>query len=240
MPRSIAGATVPAFLVAALWLSLDQPASAADVEQGFTPIFNGKDLSGWEGEPGYWSVEDGALTGQTTAQKPLDHPSYLFWRGGKPADFELRASYRFEGPSGNSGINFRSQELPNWDVKGYQADLEAGPNYSGILYECNQREIMTLRGQKVTIAEDGRREVVTLATPAELQKLIKPNDWNEYAIVARGPEIILKINGMMTTHVIDCDTKKSSRDGLITLQLHPGPPMKVQYKDLCIKRLGGK
>ena len=114
-------------------------AAEAESEKGFTPIFNGKDLTGWEGEPGYWSVEDGAITGKTTAQKPLDHPSYLFWRGGKPADFELRATYRFQGTFGNSGINFRSQELPNWDVKGYQADMETGPTCTGTLYECNQR-----------------------------------------------------------------------------------------------------
>ena len=128
-----------ASLLAAILLPFVASAPAADVEEGFTPIFNGKDLTGWEGEPGYWSVQDGAITGETTAQKPLDHPTYLFWRGGKPADFELRATYRLSGQDGNSGINFRSQELPNWDVKGYQADMETGPSYSGILYECNQR-----------------------------------------------------------------------------------------------------
>jgi hypothetical protein len=211
--------------------------SAADVEEGFTPIFNGKDLTGWEGEQGLWSVEDGAITGVTTAQKPLKQASYLYWRGGKPADFELRAAYRFTTASGNSGINFRSRELPNRDVLGYQADMETGTSYTGILYECNQREIVATRGQKVVIQEDGKREVSTFADAAELQKSIKPNDWNEYTIIARGPEIILKINGVVTCHVIDHEKGKAAAAGLISLQLHPGPPMKVQFKNLRIKQI---
>jgi hypothetical protein len=228
---------ISASVCAAVLLCLVAQALAADLEAGFTPIFNGKDLSGWEGEPGYWSVQDGAITGQTTAKKPLDHATYLFWRGGKPANFELRAEYRFFGPFGNSGVNFRSRQLPHWDVKGYQADLEVGPNYSGILYECNQREIMTERGQKVVIAEDGRRTVTPLTPVVDWPKLIKPNGWNEYVITARGLEIILKINGAVTSHVIDREKGKAAADGLITLQLHPGPSMKVQFKNIRIKLL---
>jgi sugar phosphate isomerase/epimerase len=204
-------------------------------EEGFTPVFNGKDLTGWEGEPGYWSVEDGAITG-STVQKKLDHATYLYWRGGQPADFELRTNYRFVNPDGNSGINFRSQELPRWDVKGYQADMETGPNYSGILYECNQREIMTQRGQKVVIVEDGKREVTALPV-VDWSKVIRPGQWNEYVVIARGPEIILKINGAVASHVIDHERGKAAASGLITLQVHPGPPMKVQFKNLRIKIL---
>jgi hypothetical protein len=229
--------TFATFLIGICAIGRLETASAADVEKDFSPIFNGKDLSGWRGEPGYWSVEDGAITGKTTDQHKLKKATYLFWRGGKPANFELRAEYRFVGPSGNSGINFRSEELPHWDVKGYQADLETGPNYSGILYECNQREIMTRRGQKVVIAEDGARTVTALSPPVDWKKHIKNNDWNEYVIVANGPEIVLKINGIVASHVIDREKDKAAADGLITLQLHPGPPMKVQFKNLRIKIL---
>jgi hypothetical protein len=224
-------------LLSCFLLTAAKLAATAEMEDGFTLIFNGKDLTGWEGEPGYWSVEDGALTGQTTKEHPLDHPSYIFWRGGKPADFEIRATYRFVGDHGNSGINFRSQQLPNWDVKGYQADMETGPNYTGILYECNQRAIMTQRGQKVVIDEKGKREVTTLAPSAELQKHIKPNDWNEYVVIARGPEIVLQVNGVVMSHVIDREKGKAAADGVITLQLHPGRPMKVQFKNIRIKYL---
>lgn len=233
MPRS---ATVP--LMFALFFGALLPLAAAkpaDVEEGFAPMFNGKDLTGWEGEPGFWAVEDGAITGKTATAKPLDHATYLFWKDGKPADFELRAAFRFVSPEGNSGINFRSQRLPKWDIKGYQADMETGRNYTGILYECNQREIITLRGQKVVIHEDGRRETTAMAPSADLQKHIKTNDWNEYVIIARGPEIILKINGVVMSHTIDRERGKAASAGLISLQLHPGPPMKVQFKNLRIK-----
>lgn len=209
-------------------------------EKGFVSIFNGKDLTGWEGEQEYWSVEDGAITGITTAEKPLDHPTYLFWRGGKPADFVLRASYRFLTPKGNSGINFRSTELPNWDIRGYQADMEAGPNYSGILYECNQRAIMARRGQKVVIDKNGNKKTTSFADPAELQKHIKTDGWNDYEIIARGPEIILKINGVVTAHVIDREGGKCASEGLLSLQAHPGPPMKVQFRNIRVKMNGGK
>jgi hypothetical protein len=239
MQRSTWLLAIVAF-VSCLLLTAAKQSAAAEAEKGFAPIFNGKDLTGWEGEAGYWSVEDGALTGKTTKEHPLDHASYLFWRGGKPADFELHATYRFVGKSGNSGINFRSQRLPKWDVKGYQADMEAGPNYTGILYECNQRAIMTKRGQKVVIDENGKREVTTLAPSAELQKRIKPNDWNEYVVIARGPEIIIKVNGAVMSHVIDREKGKAAAKGLITLQIHPGQPMKVQFKSIRIKYLNQK
>jgi hypothetical protein len=215
----------------------DDKDAAKDAKDAFVPMFNGKDLTGWEGEPGYWSVEDRAITGQTTAQKPARGQSFLFWRGGKPADFELHARFRFQGAWGNSGINFRSKELPKWDVKGYQADMEVGPVCTGTLYECNQRGVMTVRGQKVVIDENGKREVTKLADAADLQKLIKPNDWNDYVIIAHGPELILKINGVVMSHVIDREKGKAAREGVIALQLHPGPPMKVQFKNLEIKTL---
>ena len=226
--------TVAALLIAAA--RADDKDAKKDAKDAFVPMFNGKDLTDWEGAPGYWSVEDGAITGKTT-EKSLKQPTYLFWRGGKPADFELHAKFRFGSKWGNSGINFRSTELPKWDIKGYQADMETGPVCTGTLYECGQREVMTVRGQKVVIDENGKREVTKLAEAADLQKLIKPNDWNEYVIIARGPEIILKINGAVTTHVIDKEKGKAAAAGVITLQLHPGDPMKVQFKDLEIKTI---
>jgi len=232
MSRSLALATFFGLLLDLLLPFSLTWASAAAVEEGFQPIFNGKDLSGWEGEPGYWSVEDGAITGQTTPQKPLNHPTYMYWRGAKPHNFELRATYRFQGTFGNSGVNFRSQELPHWDIRGYQADMEVGTGCSGTLYECNGREVMTVRGQLLVIGEDGRRKVTTLAPAAELQKLIKPNGWNECTIIARGPAITIKINGAVMSDVVD---RQGAWDGLISLQLHPGPPMKVQFKNIRIK-----
>lgn len=213
-------------------------APGVEVDKGFTPMFNGRDLAGWEGEPGYWSVEDGAITGTTTAEKPLQKPTYLFWRGGKPGDFELRAEYRFQTPEGNSGINFRSRRLPNWDIQGYQADMETGPSYTGILYECNQRGIMTECGQKVVIDERGGRTVTPLSPALDYAKVIRPSTWNEYTIIARGPEIILRINGAVTSHVIDREKGKAAAKGLVSLQVHPGPAMKVQFRNVRIRVAG--
>ncbi len=231
--------TLAALAVAALWAAAaraDDKDATKDAKDGFVSIFNGKDLTGWEGQD-YWTVEDGAITGQSTTQKPARGQSFLFWRGGKPADFELHAKFRFQSPWGNSGINFRSQELPNWDVKGYQADMETGTVCTGTLYECNQRGVMTVRGQKVVIDEKGNRTVTKLADAADLQKHIKPQEWNDYVIIARGPELIFKINGLVMSHVIDHEKGKAAREGVIALQLHPGPPMKVQFKGLEIKTL---
>jgi len=223
-------------VVSCLWCLSPAFAPAAESDNDFRPIFNGKNLDGWEGEEGYWSVEDGAITGENSAEKPLKHHTYLFWKGGAPADFELHAEFRFLTPQGNSGIQFRSRRLlPGWDVQGYQADMEAGPTFTGILYECNGRGILTKRGQKLLIHEDGRREVSTFADAAALQKLIKPNDWNRYVIIARGAEIILKVNGEMTTWVIDRERGKAAAEGQIALQLHAGPPMKVQFRNLRLK-----
>ena len=112
------------------------------MEEGFTPIFNGKDLTGWEGEPGYWSVQDGAITGETTAQKPLDHPTYLFWRGGKPADFELRATYRYPVRTATRASTSAARNCPTGTSRATRPTWKWGPATRGILYECNQRGII--------------------------------------------------------------------------------------------------
>jgi len=201
-------------------------------EKGFVSMFNGRDLTGWEGKPGGWWVEDGAITSQSTKEKPCLKCHYLMWRGGKPGDFVMKAKFRLI--AGNSGIQFRSREVPDWDTWGYQADMEAGPQWTGALFQ-HDRWAVGERGQKVEIDENGKKTITKIGDPAELQKVIKPEDWNEYEIIARGPEVILKINGVVTTHVIDRDKKLACRRGVIALQMHPGPPMKIQFKDLKIK-----
>jgi hypothetical protein len=117
------------------------PALAAD---GFTSLFNSRDLTGWDGQPGWWRVEDGTITAESTAEKPCAKHNYLIWRGGEPADFELRFEYRITG--GNSGVQFRSREVPDWDMRGYQADIEDGPQWTGALFE-HERGGIALRGE---------------------------------------------------------------------------------------------
>lgn len=224
---------LPAFLLAP-WLL-----SAGTVESGFQSMFNGKDLSGWEGKPGWWSVEDGAITSESTKEKPCPSAHYLMWRGGKPADFEMRLEFRLQGDGGNSGIQFRSKEVPEWDTSGYQADIENGDQWTGCLFE-HTRGGISMRGEKVIIAEDGKKQVLALPdgrSSAELLKAFKREQWNSYTIIARGPDITLKINDVIMCQATDHQTGLAARDGIIALQMHPGPPMKVQFRNLRIKHL---
>ncbi len=206
-------------------------ASAAD---GFSPIFDGKSLAGWEGKPGYWSIEDGAITGQTTKEHPTEKCTYLIWRGGKPGDFELRAQFKLI--VGNSGIQIRGRELPDFDMAGYQADMCTEGLWYGSLFHTVRGQL-TLRGQDVLIDQNSRKTVTMLGDPAALLKHVKQGDWNDYRIVAKGDEFTLSINDVVMSHTIDRQQDKAARDGLIALQIHPGPPMKVQYKNLRIKTL---
>ncbi|HRY48966.1 MAG TPA: DUF1080 domain-containing protein [Candidatus Paceibacterota bacterium] len=208
---------------------------AGEMEAGFTSMFNGKDLAGWEGKPGWWRVEDGAITSESTPEKPCPTAHYLMWRGGKPADFDLRLEFRLVG--GNSGIQFRSKELPDWDTSGYQADMEAGDQWTGCLFE-HTRGGISMRGQHVVIAKDGSKKTTPLGDPAELLRKVKPNEWNSYRILAQGPELTLEINGIVMCKAIDQQEGLAARDGVIALQMHPGPPMKVQFRNLRIKQIG--
>ncbi len=211
-----------------LWSSV----AAADVEPGFRSMFNGRDLTGWEGKPGWWYIEDGAITSESTPTKPCESAHYLMWRGGKPGDFELRLEYKLIG--GNSGIQFRSRELPDWDTSGYQADMEAGDEWTGCLFE-HKRGGVAMRGQKVVIAADGKKQVTPIGEGSELLSRVKKNDWNSYRIVAKGDTITLEINGTVMCQAIDRQTGVASKSGVIALQMHPGPPMKVQFRNLRIR-----
>lgn len=206
-------------------------------EAGFISMFNGRDLSGWEGKPGWWSVEDGTITSQSTPEKPCNEAHYLMWRGGKPGDFELRLEFRLVG--GNSGIQFRSKELPNWDTSGYQADIEDGEQWTGCLFE-HTRGGVSMRGERTVIDADGTKHVSALGDPRKLLAKVQRHEWNSYQITARGNELTLAINGVVMCQAIDNQTGIAARDGVIALQMHPGPPMKIQFRNLRIKQLEGK
>jgi hypothetical protein len=189
-------------------------------------------LANWDGEPGWWYVENGAITAQSTPQKPCKKHTYLIWRGGTPGDFELRLDYRLQG--GNSGVQFRSQKLPGWDTRGYQADIDAAGEWTGALFE-HARGAVAKRGQRVVIREDGNRQVSAMGDPTRLLQNLKPNDWNSYRIMARGDRITLEINGVLMADVIDRQRNRAAQRGIIALQLHPGPPMKIQFRNLRIR-----
>ena len=202
------------------------------------PIFNGTDLAGWKGVEGFWSVKDGAITGQTTAEKPVKTNTFLIWDG-EVGDFELKFKYKIVG--GNSGVQYRSKVVdPAYSVvAGYQADFEAGKTYSGILYEEKLRGILAQRGQIVTIAdgEGGKPKIEVTGSVGrsdEIQDSIKPEEWNDYKIVARGNRLKHYINGRQTVDVTD-ESAVGAKKGVLALQLHAGAPMTVQFKDVILK-----
>ncbi len=223
-----------------LWFSLAVLCSATSLagaaDDGFQSIFDGKTLNGWDGNPKLWRVEDGAITGQTTAENPTNGNTFLIWRDGEVSDFELRLQFRIVG--GNSGIQYRSKEVEKWVIAGYQADIDSGDQYIGILYEERLRGILALRGKKVVIDEDGNKtDVGTTADNQTILDSIKKEGWNEYYIKADGNHLVQAINGHVTVDVTDNDAAKRAMSGLLALQLHAGPPMLVQFKDIQLKRL---
>ena len=210
----------------------------AEDEGGFESIFDGKSLEGWEGNPKFWRVEDGTITGQTTADNPTSGNTFLIWRKGETANFELQCQYRIVG--GNSGIQYRSFEVPNekWVVGGYQADIDSGDTYSGICYGERFRGILANRGEKTVVGDDSKPSVVgTVGESAAIQGKIKKEDWNDYRIVANGFDFKHFINGVATCELSDQDKKQRRDKGILALQLHAGPPMKVQFRNIRIKKL---
>jgi hypothetical protein len=227
--------------VAATAFTVSAVAADENADDGFKPIFDGKSLDGWDGDPKFWRIEDGTITGQTTPENPTQGNTFLIWRGGEPGDFELKLQYRIVG--GNSGIQYRSWEDPErkWVVGGYQADFEAGRNYNGILYEERGRGILAQRGQKTVVERDGDRHKVNVVGSVgdrdELQAKIKEEDWNDYHVIARGFELVHKINGHTMVEVTDNDEQARREKGIIAFQLHAGPPMLVQFRDVRLKKL---
>lgn len=212
--------------------------TAVDAGPERQSLFNGRDLAGWEGAAGFWRVEDGAITGQTTPDHKLAHHTYLIWRGGKVADFELRQQFRLV--KGNSGVQYRSRELPDFVVTGYQCNIETGRRgFTAVLEEMKGRGgHLAEVGQQVRFHRDGAREVTgTTGSPALIEAAIKPRDWNELIIRAEGPRLRHWVNGRLVVDVTDEQEGKAARSGILALQLHSGPPMKVQFKDIRLKRL---
>jgi hypothetical protein len=214
---------------------------AAD-DNGFKPLFNGKDLTGWNGNPKFWSAKDGVIQGQTTKENPTKGNTFLIYTNSEVSDFELRFSYKIEG--GNSGVQYRSKVTnpENWVVGGYQADFEAGKKYSGILYDeigiAGGRGIMAERGESVVWGDDCKKQVVgSVGKSDEIQAKIKADDWNEYVVIARGKQLMHQINGVKTVEVVDNCEAKRLKSGVLALQVHAGPPMTVQFKDIRIKEL---
>jgi hypothetical protein len=234
---------IPAFLV-----GYNVTVLAGDSSQGWVSAFNGRDLNGWDGDPRLWSVKDGVIRGQTTLANPARGNTFLIWRDGKLKDFELKIKFRIQ--NGNSGIQYRSKEVDKWVVGGYQAEVENNPGKVGFLYHERGRGWLVNVGDLMVIDEKGKKEVIS--NVSDVDKLIKAGyykekDWNEYHIIAHGNHLIQYLNGYKTMELIDNDRltnpddpkdlNGSAREGILALQIHAGPPMVVEFKDIQVKHL---
>jgi hypothetical protein len=217
-----------------------QPLASGD-EPGFAPNVDGKTLAGWEGNPAYWRVEDGALVGEITPATVIKSNTFVIWRGGRPKDFELKLDYRIT-PDGNSGVNYRSAVVPDpvtpdnkFAMRGYQCDLDGRKMYPGNNYEEKGRLFLAVRGQ-MTHVVGGRVPIVlaTIGDPAALAGTIT-DGWNAIHLIVRGNTLTHMINGQLMSVVVDDDAANRPSDGLIGMQVHVGPPMKVEYRNIRLK-----
>lgn len=213
---------------------------------GEQTLFNGQDLTGWDGSPDLWSVQDGAIVGKTTKESPAKSNTFLIWKGGDVADFEFTCKFKMvPGPQGfaNSGVQYRSKivDPKYWVVGGYQADMEAGKTYTGILYEEKMRGMLAKRGETVVIkdGEGGKPKIDVTGSCGnsdEIQATVKNGEWNDYKIIAKGNHLQHFVNGKQTVDVTD-ESSHGAKSGVLALQLHAGSPMEVQFKDLVLKPL---
>lgn len=255
--NSIQGYLILGFLPLFLILVGYKMADNNEIKQkGFVQIFDGKTLQGWEGDSTYWRVENGNIVGEITPSTLLKRNSFLIWRGGMPADFELTLEFKIT-KAGNSGINYRSEELKDipYALKGYQLDIDGANRYTGQNYEERGRTTLAYRGQKTMITAQNSDNVAgslqskiknnawtdltvmgSLGESDALLQKIKNEDWNTCRLVAKGNRLQHYINGVLMSDVIDNDKINGKSKGMLGMQVHVGPPMKVEYRKIMIKQ----
>ena len=226
--------------------------SGQKTKDGFVSIFDGKTLKGWEGDANYWRVENGSLVGEITADKLLKSNTFIIWRGGEPKNFELILEYRIS-QGGNSGINYRSEQITEvpFALRGYQADIDGMNRYTGQNYEERGRTTLAYRGQTTTInppdanssvKDDIKNnawtkvEVTKSLNKDSLKTFIKGEDWNEVHLVVKDNRLLHYVNGVLMSDVTDKDPVNGKMKGLLGVQVHVGPPMKVEYRNIRIKQ----
>jgi len=227
--------------------------SAAEVveappEEGLKPIFDGKTLDGWDGDPRLWSVKDGVIRGETTGDKKANGNTFLVWKGGNTKDFELRVKFKVSSVN-NSGIQYRSTHQDKargnnkWVVKGYQHEIRNSnklPSVAGFIYEeGGGRGRMAMVGDKTVWNEDGKKEVKAgaLISSEEFAELFKVDEWNEVIIRAEGAKLQHYMNGRLVMDCVDNHPQRKRRDGVLAFQLHAGKPMWAEFKDIRFKTL---
>lgn len=240
--KRIAGVVLAELCVAATFACAASSPVPPLVEEGFKPIFDGKTMDGWDCDPDFWKVTDGAIVGESSLNHQPVQNTFCIWKGGEPGDFEFKAEYRLTGVNdGNSGIQYRSVELPEvakWVMKGYQADIDLKQRYTGQVYEERKRGFLALRGQ-ISYVPDGKKvgSIGSVGSDADLRGFIKDGDWNAIHIIARGNTLIQLINGHVMSVLVDDDTANRKMQGEIGIQLHrlPGAAMKMETRNIRLK-----
>ncbi|SDE32296.1 protein of unknown function [Pricia antarctica] len=226
-------------------------------KDGFTTIFDGKTLEGWEGDPTYWSVKNGNLTGEVTPETLLKNNTFIIWQGGQPDDFELKLDVKI-AETGNSGINYRSEQIDTIPhaLRGYQADIDGKNTYTGQNYEERKRTTLAYRGEKVIIhSQDNPEEagslranvqkncwqsrevVASLGESDSLKTKINSEDWNKIHLIVKGNRLQHYVNGVLMSDVTDDDAINRKSSGYLGVQVHVGPPMTVEYRNIRLKNL---
>lgn len=202
-------------------------------EPGFTSLFNGVDLTGWDGDKKAWTVRDGAI--QSVGGKTKKN--WLIWRGGELRDFELRLRFKFT--KGNSGVQVRSKEIAKWQVRGYQVEIADATKIGLWHYSLSPekyRSHLATAGQFVRIGTDGKKKTTQRAAPPKVQSVCRNDEWNELVVIAKGPRLVQKINDVVFAELVDEDAKYAARSGLLALQDH-GKGCVAAFKDIRIKHL---
>ena len=207
-------------------------------------LFDGKSLEGWSAPNlSYWSVEEGAITATASEANPCTKNQFLVWQGGEISDFRLTLKFKVDGgPEANSGVQIRSKVLEDGHAVGYQVDIsQPEAPWLGAIYDEHGRKMLSTRGEKTVIKPDGSFEKTDLTESGEAAiRSYEAGAWNAYEIVGKGNRITVKLNGHVTAEVIDLQEEERELAGIFALQLHSGPPMKVQFKDLVLTNLTGK
>ncbi len=241
MLRSLTMVAVALFSTSTL--AADPAPSAPPEPSGMQRIFNGEDLSGWDGDPRLWSVKDGAIRGETTPDNAAKGNTFIIWKGGNTKDFQLRLSFRCNATN-NSGIQYRSRHITGdkvrnaWVVRGYQHEIrnqDELPSVAGFIYdEGGRRGRICLVGEQATWGKEGKKVTGKLIDAAGYKALFKLDDWNDVVIIGQGNHIQHYLNGRLILDFTD-NSEHALTDGILALQLHAGKPMWVEFKDIRIK-----
>jgi hypothetical protein len=210
--------------------------TAQHSQDEFKNLFDGKSLDGWKGDKIVWRAENNAIVGETTAEHPIKSNTFLIYEKDQPSDFELVAEFKISD-GGNSGIQYRSSTVDSipFTLRGYQADIDGGNVYTGQNYEERGRGFLAKRGETAVLEKDQQPRITSIANADSLKSLIKSGGWNEIHIIAKGNRLRHFINGNLMSDVTDNDADLRKMKGLIGFQVHAGPPMKVEYRNIKIK-----